>query len=76
MNLERKKALKEAIEAIETGLSALHTIAEDEQEAFDAIPETQQESERAEKIQEWANNLNEAHEEIENICDNLKSMME
>lgn len=67
MNAARRKQIAEAIADLEKLTGALEdvknlieSIRDDEQEAFDAMPESLQSSERGEASQEAINNLEEA----------------
>ncbi len=52
MNKLRRKRIAEAIELMERAREILETVAEEEQEAFDNMPESLQSSERGETMEE------------------------
>ena len=59
MNKLRRKQIAEAIELIEQAMSILEQVRDDEQEAFDNMPESLQGSERGEAMEEYIYTLEE-----------------
>lgn len=59
MNKARRKELEKALDLIERGKDMLEDIEAEEQEAFDNMPESLQESERGEHMQEIIDALEE-----------------
>ncbi|MBP3879241.1 MAG: hypothetical protein J6D46_02895 [Lachnospiraceae bacterium] len=53
MNKERRKRIKEAMEALDTAHDILIEIFDEEQEAFDNLPEGIQNGERGEQMNEY-----------------------
>lgn len=53
MNRARRKELSHAIELIEQAREILEAVMEEEQEAFDNLPESLQNSERGETMEEY-----------------------
>lgn len=69
MNNVRRKQIREAMELIQQAYEILSAVTEEEQEAFDNLPESLQESEKGEQIEQNV-------EELEEVCDNLDSAYE
>lgn len=59
MNKLRRKQIAEAIELIERAKEILEEVRDDEQEAFDNMPEIFQSSERGEAMEEYIYTLGE-----------------
>ena len=59
MNKLRRKQIAEAIELIERAMGILEQVKDDEQEAFDNLPESLQGSERGEAMEEYIYTLEE-----------------
>ena len=72
MNKERRKAIQEVMEELETLKSKIEEIQNDEQEAYDNLPESLQYSERGEAMESAIENLESAYNEIDSIIDNLE----
>lgn len=69
MNNQRRKALKALLSQID--VSGLESIRDDEQEAYDNLPETLQESPKAEKMLETIDALNTLIDGLEEGIDTL-----
>ena len=65
MNRERRKELASAMEKLDEVINLLQHIAEDEQCAFDNLPEGIQESERGERMQEFADMISDVASTLE-----------
>ena len=76
MNKQDRKALAETIEAFKSQLSVLTILAEAEREKFDNMPEGLQTGERGERIEQAADALDEAVNEIEMAVDGLEEWTE
>ncbi len=84
MNAMRRKAINDCMNRIEKirleieDLSNLiENIREGEEEAFDNLPESLQESDRGEAMQEAIDNLDSALSDLEGICfDDIESYLE
>ena len=74
MNKERRKKLACVISKLQDNASILMAIQEDEQMAFDNLPEGLQTSEKGEKMEEAASQLEEAVSQIEDIVQNLEDL--
>lgn len=71
MNKPRRKAIDKLMERLEDLRSDLELIFEEESEAFDNLPESLQESERGEAMQESIDALEEAISNLEEAIENL-----
>ena len=60
------------MEELETLKSKIEEIQNDEQEAYDNLPESLQYSERGEAMESAIENLESAYNEIDSIIDNLE----
>jgi hypothetical protein len=81
MNKARRKAAAEIIamldkieEAMEEAFEALSTIADEEREAFDNMPESVQNGERGQAVDEAATNLETARDNLESAKDSLSDV--
>ena len=73
MNKERRKKLACVISKLQDNASILMAIQEEEQMAFDNLPEGLQTSEKGEKMEEAVSQL-EAVSQIEDIVQNLEEL--
>ena len=71
MNNKRRRRIDALLEKLGQLEGELSEIKEEEQEAFDNLPESIQASERGEAMQEALDNLEYATDNIEEIRDNL-----
>ena len=71
MNKNRRKAIAEVRDILESATSNLEVIRDEEQESFDNLPDGIQESERGEKMSECIEYLEEAIENLGEAIDNL-----
>lgn len=76
MNDARRKELKAIREKLSDIFAELESIRDDEEEAFDNMPESFQNSERGEKAQEAIYHLNGAVSGVEAILDDIESSYE
>ena len=65
MNKARRKEIEKAIALIEQAREILEAVAEEEQEAFDNMPEGLQSSERGEYMEECIYNIEEVVEALD-----------
>lgn len=72
MNNQRRKAIRAVLAMIEEARGPIEELRGEEQDAFDSMPESLQESERGERAQEAV----EALEEAEMAIDELVSALE
>lgn len=73
MNKERRKIIEEAIEKINEANDLLATVRDEEQEAFDNLPEGIQMSERGETMEQYISDLDEI---IDTIYDGVSTLEE
>ena len=76
MNKQRRKAIEEIIEQLGILKDELDTIAEEEQEAYDNLPEGIQDSERGEAMNEAADDLYQAQSDLDDIISTLQDIIE
>lgn len=76
MNAKRRKEILKAIDLINEAREILEYVAEEEQEAFDNLPESLQYSERGDRMQEVADGINDVCRELEDQISNLEDTME
>lgn len=76
MNKQRRKAIQEVIDKMEELREELDGIMSDEQDAFDNLPESLQESDRGNAMQEAIDNLDYAMSSIEEVVEYLESACE
>ncbi len=81
MNKERRKRVAEAVEQmaaameyLETAMGLLAEVKDDEEAAYDNLPESLQESERGEAMQEACDTLEEAVDAAQEAFDNLEDV--
>ncbi|TWA81536.1 hypothetical protein FBY14_12427 [Azospirillum brasilense] len=71
MNKARRKRLAEAAELLEQALSIISETRDEEQEAFDALPESFQGGERGQAMEEAISSMEDVHGAVENARDTL-----
>lgn len=76
MNKPRRKELAEAVELLRRAMDIIESVSEQEQEAYDNMPEGLQESERGEQMSEYIDTLEEARYEVEEMIDSLDEIVE
>lgn len=76
MNNPRRKALDEIKEQVEELRMALAELLEEEQDAFDNMPEGLQCSERGEKMEDGISALEDAVGNLEECIDNIDTAIE
>ena len=75
MNNIRRKQLKEAIELIEQARSIVESVQDEEQDAFDNLPENLQCSERGETMEENADRLGEIWDSLSDQVDEIDDII-
>lgn len=73
MNNKRRKEISKVIDSLTEISNTLSILAEEENEAFDNLPESLQDSSRGDDMQEWIDRLEGAQETIDGIIDELSS---
>ena len=76
MNKKRRKAIKEIIDQLEMPKEQIVSVSEEEQEAFDNLPENIQYSERGEAMSEAVFDLDNTASYIDSIIDSLQDIIE
>lgn len=72
MNKNRRKQIAEAIQKIEEAKTLLEIARDEEQDAFDNMPEGIQSSGRGETMEAAITSMDEAIDEIDNIVESLQ----
>lgn len=75
MNKARRERISEAIEQLRSLRDELEELSEEEQEAFDNLPENLQYSNRGELMEEAIGALTEAYESIDDVIDNIEGVI-
>lgn len=76
MNKARRKWLTDTIEMLEQAKQELENISDDEQEAYDNLPESIQDSERGETMQENVDDIEDASSSLQDIIDQLQEIID
>lgn len=76
MNNVRRAKLRKAMEMLEDAKLLIEEVRDEEQEAFDNMPESLQYTERGEKMEENIYNLGEQMDAIENAYDGIEEVVE
>jgi uncharacterized protein YukE len=76
MNKDRRKRLQNVIDALRNMVDELYAIQEEEQEAYDNLPESFQEGERGEKMSDAIDTLDMVLSEIDSQADELQEMID
>ena len=76
MNKQRRKYLAEAVDKLNEAMSIVEDVRNDEQDAFDNMPESLQCSERGEQMEEYIDNLAEAYDNISDVADALQEIID
>ena len=71
MNKVRRKRLAEAIDLINQAKGILEEVKDEEQEAYDNLPESFQYGERGEQMQEYIDSMDEAYENLDEMENTL-----
>ena len=76
MNGNRRKRIAIIVNGLNVLLDDIQSLLEEEQNAFDALPESLQEAERGEAMQEAIDNLDAASSSVEEAVESLESAAE
>ena len=76
MNKARWKWLEDIIGKLEEQKDELYQLYEEEQEAYDNMPESLQESERGQIASEFVDSLETEHDNLEDLITNLQEILE
>lgn len=75
MNKQRRKALEEIVRQLENARSDAESVKDEEQEAFDNLPESIQGGERGQKMEEHISTLEECDGELQDLIDKLNEVV-
>lgn len=75
MNKARRTAIKKVFEQLEELMATVEVIRDEEQDAFDNLPESFQSSERGETMEENIDTLDSAYNSIEEAKDLLEELL-
>ena len=76
MNKARRKAIEEIVDQLGELKEQVELLSEEEQEAYDNLPESIQYSERGEAIGENATDLEDAASSIDDVMSTLQGIIE
>ena len=76
MNDTRRKKLSVVSGLLDRAIGIINTVAEEEQDSLDNMPESFQDTERSEKMENAIGLLESAAEQIENAKDTVREAME
>ena len=76
MNKQQRKKLSDMLDEIEGYVSTLEEMSNEEQEKFDNIPDSLNDTDRATAIQETADNLQQAADDLQNWIDETRGNLE
>lgn len=74
MNAARRKELKRALEMLDAAKTILEQVAEEEQEAYENLPEGIQDSERGEQIYDNADTLSGYMDDLDDMMSAIEEM--
>lgn len=75
MNKERRKRLEVVAQTIDELVQEMYDIQNDEQDAFDNLPEGLQMSERGDQMQDNIDNIDSIISDLENIADEIDEII-
>lgn len=76
MNKQRRKEIAKALDTLADALAILQQVKEDEETAFESLPESLQASEKGELMETAISNLDEGISVIEDAIESLTLAME
>ena len=76
MNKNRRKRLEKIVESLSSIMDELELIGEEEQDVYNNMPENLQYSIKGEMIEENANDIIEAKDDLSDIIDILQNVIE
>lgn len=74
MNKNRRRLVREAIDHLQRANELLAQVGEEEEESFDNLPESIQESERGEEMQSNIDTLDEANSTLDELMETLEDL--
>lgn len=75
MNDARRKEIGKAVQLLEDAKNILEYVCDEEQGAFDNMPESLQSSERGEAMEEAIDVLSDTYDELQDHIDNLMELI-
>lgn len=69
MNIARRKRLAEALTLLESAKDVIEEVMEEEQEAFDNLPESLQGADRGVEMEEYIGDLENAVDSLDDLLD-------
>ena len=76
MNKARRKMLQDIIDELDAQREQIEAVQKEEQEAYDNLPESIQDSERGEAMSGNVDDLESAASDLEDIISNLQDILE
>ena len=76
MNKQRRRDLEDIVSKIEGAISDLEYVINDEEAAYDALPESLQYSEKGEAMEDNVSDLNDALADLESAVDQINDVIE
>lgn len=76
MNKQRRKEIRDIASQLEVLMERIEAIKEEEEEAFENLPESIQYSERGEQMEEYTMSLDQAVSDIDLVRDTLLEIAE
>ena len=76
MNKERRKRLQEVIDQLENLKEEVSSICEEEQEAYDNMPESLQDGERGSQMYENISTLEDQESNFDDLIESLQEVVE
>lgn len=75
MNKTRRKRLEEILTILQDSMTDLEYIKDEEQEAYDNLPESLQESEKGETMQEYADDIDSVISDLDSVISDLEDII-
>lgn len=76
MNKQRRAALDAILSELETQRDALRTITDEEQEAFDNMPQSLQEAEKGQTMESGIDSMEDAINNLQEVADLLRDVID
>lgn len=76
MNAQRRKLLAEAVAKLEEAKTLIEIVRDEEQDAFDNMPEGLQSGENGQKMETAVSRMEDAYNDLENVVDALNEAAE
>jgi len=76
MNKERRRALNEQIDILEGVISEIEFIRGDEESSFDSLPESFQDGERGDQMQDCMTSIEDAEDNLNDAIENARNAID